>query len=92
MIHRHLQGQEWSLMAIESLLERGKLPDWREFARALRQDRLLAEATLRVCDGPVDNGSAELARTIVFHLYPDLRETLHARLPKLPADLSRSYI
>lgn len=92
MIHRHLHGQDWSLMAIESLLERGKLPDWQEFARALRQDRLLAEATLRVCDGPVDEGSVELARTIVFYLYPDLGETIRACLPKLPADFDRSYI
>ncbi len=75
MIQRHLQGETWSLMAIESLLERGGLPDWREFARALRQDRRLAEATLHVCDGPVDPGSAELARTLVAHLYPDLRRT-----------------
>lgn len=58
MIHRHLQGQAWSLMAIESLLERGKLPDWREFGRAVRQDRTLAEAALHVCDGPVDEGSS----------------------------------
>jgi len=85
MMHRHLEGQEWSLMAIESLLERGKLPDWREFGRALRKDRLLAEATLCVCDGPVDEGSGELAKAIVFHLYPDLREALTARLPALPA-------
>lgn len=74
-------------MAIESLLERGKLPDWQEFARALRQDHLLAEAALRVCDGPVDEGSAELARTIVLYLYPELHRSLIARLPKLPADV-----
>ena len=87
MIHRHLQGQAWSLMAIESLFERGKLPDWQEFGRALRQDSALASATLRVADGPVDEGSAELARTLVFHLYPELRAVTTARLPRLPADL-----
>lgn len=70
MIHRHLQGQAWSRMAIESLLERGTLSDWREFAAALRHDPALIEAALRVCEGPVDEGSAELARTLVFHLYP----------------------
>lgn len=73
MIHRHLHDQSWSLMAIESLLERGKLADWQEFARAMHRDRSIAEAALRVCEGPVDEGSAELARTLVFHLYPDLR-------------------
>ena len=73
MIHRHLNSTDWSLMAIESLLERGALDDWREFGRAIRGDRAIAEAALRVCDGPVDEGSAALARTLVFHLYPELR-------------------
>jgi len=84
MIHRHLQGEEWSLMAVESLLERGKLPDWQDFGRALRQDRRLAEETLHVCEGVVDEGSAELARALIFHLYPELREPLSARLPTVP--------
>jgi hypothetical protein len=86
MIHRHLQGQAWSLMAIESLFERGKLPDWQEFGRALRESETLASATLRVAAGPVDAGSAELARTLVFHLYPGLRQATTARLPRLPVE------
>jgi hypothetical protein len=72
MRHRHLTGETWSLMAIESLLERGELDDWREFARALRGDPHLARATLRACEGPVDPGAAELGRTIVFQLHPEL--------------------
>ena len=50
MQHRHLTTQEWILMAIESLFDRGQLEDWREFAAALRADAALAERTLRVCD------------------------------------------
>ncbi|MCC6423780.1 MAG: hypothetical protein IT447_09910 [Phycisphaerales bacterium] len=74
MIHRHLKGQTWSLMAIESLLERGKLRDWQNFGWSLKDDPELALAALRVADGPVDEGSAELARALIFHVYPQLRQ------------------
>jgi hypothetical protein len=49
----HLAAQDWTLMAIESLKQRGRVADWREFARALtKSDLLAARATPReVCLG-----------------------------------------
>ena len=35
MQHRNIITEEWSRMAIASLFERGRLPDWREFVQAL---------------------------------------------------------
>ena len=43
MQHRNIHDGGWSLMAIESLFERGgELPDWREFTAALKDDPSLA--------------------------------------------------
>jgi hypothetical protein len=60
-------------MAIESLIERGQLADWREFARALSKSERLAADTLRVCQYVEDRPSAALARELVFSCYPQLR-------------------
>ena len=72
MRHRHLTTQEWTLMAIESLMERGQLADWREFARALSKSERLAADTLRVCQYVEDRPSAALARALVLSRYPEL--------------------
>lgn len=72
MKHRNLTTEEWSLMAIDSLFDRGQLPDWREFARALKGDAQLARKTLRVCARHDDQESAALARTLVEYFHPTL--------------------
>ena len=50
MMHRNLTTSEWTLMALESLMERGQLADWREFARALEGNEQLARDALRVSE------------------------------------------
>lgn len=72
MRHRHLTTQQWTLMAIESLLERGQLADWREFARDLGQSKRLAADTLRVCEYAEDRRSAALAKILVVSRYLQL--------------------
>ncbi|OHB81763.1 MAG: hypothetical protein A2W31_07420 [Planctomycetes bacterium RBG_16_64_10] len=72
MHHRHLTTQEWTLMALESLMERGELQDWREFAQALSKSERLACDTLRVCEYVQDRPSAALARMLVVSCYPEL--------------------
>lgn len=72
MRHRHLTTQQWTLMAIESLLERGQLADWREFARDLSQSKRLAADTLRVCEYAEDRRSAALAKILVVSRYLQL--------------------
>ncbi len=72
MRHRHLTTQEWTLMAIESLLERGQLADWREFSKALSNSESLAVDTVRVCEYAEDRRPASLATFLVFSCYPTL--------------------
>lgn len=72
MQHRNLNTQEWSRMAIDSLFDRGTLPDWQEFAQALRVDIDLARETLFMAERHAERGAAELARVLVEHFYPEL--------------------
>jgi hypothetical protein len=50
MIHRHITDTSWTPAALDSLLERGDLPDWRELIADLSAgdaellDRLRASA------------------------------------------------
>ena len=34
--HRHINDKTWTVAALDSLLERGDLPDWQELFKALR--------------------------------------------------------
>ncbi len=62
MEHRNITTREWTLTAIDSLFDRGVLPDWKEFAQALRSDKELAKESLLMCSRHQERGSVELAR------------------------------
>ncbi|NDC36796.1 MAG: hypothetical protein EBZ48_01955 [Proteobacteria bacterium] len=72
MQHRNLNTTEWTHTAIESLFERGTLADWREFNRAMRDDRILAVRALEVSAYREADGSEGIARAFINQLYPDL--------------------
>ncbi|HKI16248.1 MAG TPA: hypothetical protein VKA15_00125 [Isosphaeraceae bacterium] len=72
MMHRNLTTSEWTLMALESLIERGQLADWREFARALKGNERLARAALRVSEYVKHRASASLVRVLVSQRFPGL--------------------
>lgn len=74
MEHRNLTTHTWSRMAIDSLFDRGVLPDWKEFAQALRADEALAKETLLMCSRHQERGSVELARVLIEHFHPQLLE------------------
>ncbi len=72
MIHRHIITTEWTLMAIESLFDRGDLADWREFAAAIKTNRQAAADALRVCGYHRDAGAKAIARIVVEKYQPGL--------------------
>jgi hypothetical protein len=72
MMHRNLTTSEWTLMALESLMERGQLADWREFARALKGNEQLARDALCVSEYVEDRASASLVRVLVSQRFPGL--------------------
>lgn len=72
MKHRNLETEDWSKMAIDSLFERGTLPDWKEFVSVLEKDRYLAEETLAVCKYHQNTESVKLAQVFLEEFYPHL--------------------
>jgi len=59
MQHRHLTADAgWSKAAIDSILERGDLADWRELFAAVAQDRSLAATVIEVAQQHPTPGSA----------------------------------
>lgn len=72
MKHRNLITEDWSKMAIDSLFERGKLPDWKEFVSVLEKDKNLAEETLAVCKYHQNTDSVKLAQFFLEEFYPHL--------------------
>lgn len=65
MTHRHITATDWSLMAIESLLDRGTLEDWREFARAIKRDPSLPARVRKVCDYRQPDGAERIALALL---------------------------
>jgi hypothetical protein len=72
MLHRHLNTDQWTLAAIDSALERGDLPAWRELFAAARKDKMTARKILTIASAG-DSTGGPLARELVLRLYPDLR-------------------
>jgi hypothetical protein len=72
MQHRHLNTRTWTLAAVDSALERGDLPDWRELFAAAQQDRAVARRILQMAAQP-GSASGPLACALVFAVYPELR-------------------
>lgn len=61
MRHRHLNHSEFTLAAIDDIIERGRREDWRELLRVIYSDPHgeVAQNVLRVC-------AARAARTPAF--------------------------
>jgi hypothetical protein len=65
MMHRHITTTKWTMMAIESLFDRGTLADWREFAAELEGNEELAEKVRKVCGYRAADGAERIAGAIL---------------------------
>ena len=59
MLHRHLNHQGFTLVAIDDVIGRGKRQDWVELRRAALRDRVVLEKVLRVCNAHVNDPYAQ---------------------------------
>lgn len=75
MQHRHLNATTWSRAAVDSALEYGDLPDWRELFANIREDRHLAETVLAIAQAHRVVGSSAMAESLIRALWPDLTES-----------------
>ncbi len=72
MQHRHITTTEWTLDAIDSALERGDLPDWRELFAAAKADMQIAQDIISIAEKRDHGGASVLARELAIRLWPEL--------------------
>jgi hypothetical protein len=48
MLHRHLNHRQYTLAALDDMIERGKREDWAELRSVALEDRAIMEKILRV--------------------------------------------
>lgn len=48
MLHRHLNHQQYTLAALDDVIDRGKRDDWAQLRSAALRDRAIMEKILRV--------------------------------------------
>lgn len=53
MRHRHLNHQEYTLAAIDDVIDRGELDDWYDLRRAALQDLTIMAKIRRICEAHV---------------------------------------
>ncbi len=68
MNHRHLDTTGWSKAAIDSVIEYGDLPDWRELFHAAASNEALARSVLEVARAHYVDGRSELAKGLIAGL------------------------
>lgn len=74
MQHRHLNpATEWSLSAIDSALDRGSVPEWRQLFDAARRNRGVAERILIVARHHPMRGVLPIAEHVLLAAWPDLK-------------------
>ncbi len=83
MQHRHLNTQEWSAATIDSVIERGDLPDWQQLFAAARNNREVARLVVQVATDHDLGGASILAKALVERLKNTSPEV--PTLPALPA-------
>lgn len=59
MRHRHLNHHNLTLAAIDDIISRGKLADWLMLREAARQDHLLGDRILRICQAHIADAYAQ---------------------------------
>lgn len=59
MRHRHLDSQDFSLAAIDDIIDRGLVDDWLDLREAALSDNNLMQNVLRVCRAHVDDPYAQ---------------------------------
>ena len=69
MLHRHLNHGDFTLAAIDDVIERGKREDWRELRLAALEDRSIMEKVLRVCEAHANDPYAQR-----YHFWRDYAE------------------
>lgn len=75
MLHRHLNHSEWTLAAIDDVIARGRLDDWKELRDAATVDTKVQERILRVCEPHLSDPYAQRYYFWNFYVRKELADT-----------------
>jgi hypothetical protein len=59
MLHRHLNHSDWTLAAIDDVIARGRLDDWKQLRDAAARSVEIYARILRVCAAHLDDPYAQ---------------------------------
>ncbi len=59
MLHRHLNTEEYTLAAVDDVIDRGRRKDWAQLRSAALADRALMEKVLRVANAHANDPYAQ---------------------------------
>ncbi len=59
MLHRHLNHENYTLAALDDVIDRGKREDWAQLRSAALQDRALMEKVLRIASAHANDPYAQ---------------------------------
>ena len=71
MRHRHLNHEDFTLAAIDDVIERGKRRDWVELRQAALEDREIMRKVLRICQARAQDPYAQRYR--FWRMYAERR-------------------
>jgi hypothetical protein len=69
MKHRHLNHEDFTLAAIDDIIERGELPEWQPLMAAIREDPYgeVARKTLQICGAHPVYGGTRVFLNLIEH-------------------------
>lgn len=82
MLHRHLDTNTWTAAAIDSVLERGDLPDWQKLFSEVRESLEISQRVLMVASHRSPDGASIVATRLVQRLHPKLRKPQFSAVPR----------
>jgi hypothetical protein len=59
MVHRHLNHSDWTLAAVDDVIARGRLKDWKELRDVVAARPDVRERVVRVCEAHLHDPYAQ---------------------------------
>jgi hypothetical protein len=72
MHHRHINTTGWTPAAIDSILERGDLDDWKELFRKAKSNKLIARDIIRSAERHRDDSTFRLVEWLARKANPEV--------------------
>jgi hypothetical protein len=81
VLHRHIDTNTWTAAAIDSVLDRGDLPDWQKLFSGVNESLEVAKRVLMVASRRSPDGASIIASKLVERLHPELKRLQFSTVP-----------